>query len=92
MSQISEATKATIQTALELWGKLPTTQARVSFTLVCVLGTAVRYWMAGPEGWEPSEVWLIFLAGMSGLDLAQFHFKRTTDMGYVAATKGAAAP
>jgi len=79
--------KQAIQTALDLWGKLPTTQARVSFTLVCVLGTAIRYWIGG---WAPSLEWLMFLAAMSGLDGVQFAAKRMTDATYVAALKGQA--
>ena len=60
---------------LDWLGKLPTTQARVTVTLAIALGTAVRYFVGG---WEPSWEWLMFVAGMSGLDVTQFHLKRTS--------------
>lgn len=57
-------------------GRLPSTNTRIAVTLVCVFGTAVRYWGWGPpDGWE---AWLTFLGVMSGLDGAQFLAKRKT--------------
>jgi hypothetical protein len=75
----------------ELWGKFPTTQARVTMTLGCVLLTGLRYvvsglWVVVP--WEPSYEWLGFLLLMSGVDAIQYLGKRTTDSGYVAAKLG----
>lgn len=55
---------------------LPSTNARIAVTLLCVLGTAARYWSSA--SWEPSVEWLAFLAAMSGLDAAQFYAKRVT--------------
>lgn len=75
---------------LELWGKLPTTQARVTITLGCVVATAVRYTFGAT--WAPSYEWLGFLLLMSGVDAAQFYAKRTTDMGYMAAKTGTPPP
>lgn len=66
-------------------GRLPSTNARIAVTLVCVLVTALAYsiaWRAPDTGWES---WLTFLAAMSGLDAAQFFAKRKTDAGHVEA-------
>ena len=57
----------------------PTTNLRIILTLMMALGTAIRYWAAiGPDSWSPSPEWLIFLAGMSGLDVWQHYNKRKT--------------
>lgn len=73
-----------IPAKLNEWlAKLPSTNARIALTLVCVLGTAVRYWSS--TTWEPSIEWLAFLAGMSGLDTVQFFAKRKTDANHVEA-------
>lgn len=56
---------------------LPSTNARIAVTLLCVVGTSVRYWSSG--SWSPSVEWLAFLASMSGLDTVQFFAKRKTD-------------
>jgi hypothetical protein len=80
-----------------LWGKLPTTQARITVTLACVIATTVRYVVSEQHVlangqlqsfWEPSWQWLGFLIAMSGLDAAQYFGKRTTDTTYVAAKQG----
>jgi hypothetical protein len=67
--------------------KFPTTNGRIVFTLVLVLVTAIRYLVFGVpmkigannipivDGWG---YWLLFLAGMAGLDVAQFAAKRAT--------------
>lgn len=58
--------------------KLPSTNARVAVTLMCVALTAIAFcimWEAPASGWE---AWLTFLAAMSGLDAAQFFAKRKT--------------
>lgn len=82
---------------MELWGKLPTMQARVTVTLGAVIATTLRYVLSGehvlPNGqltsmWSPSYEWLMFLVVMSGLDLKGFQVKRMTDHGYVAAKAG----
>lgn len=78
-------------------GKVPTTNARILVTLVLAIGTAIRYWLGGPSvavggvilpGWTPSIEWLGFIAALGGLDVAQFHSKRTTDADYVSARTG----
>jgi hypothetical protein len=71
------------QKVFALVDTLPTTPSRVVVTLGAFIGTAVIYLHSST--WVPAESWLFFLAGMSGLDLAQFHLKRTTDANYVAA-------
>jgi hypothetical protein len=94
-ARFSEATKSALVSAMEIWGKLPTTPARISVTLLVFVGTAIRYWLGGPQGWEPSLEWLGFLAAMAGIDAVQFYTKRATDASHVAALKGqppAAAP
>jgi len=68
-------------------GDLPTTQARVLVTLLCVIGTALKYTLSSVI-WEPSYEWLAFLVLMSGLDATQFLVKRKTDANYVAAQAG----
>lgn len=64
-------------------GKLPSTNARIAVTLLCVFGTAVRYWVS--TAWVPSGEWLMFLAGMSSVDGAVFFAKRKTDANHVEA-------
>lgn len=44
---------------------LPTTQLRVVVTLAVFVGTAIRYWWSGEA---PDGDWLLFLAGMAGVD------------------------
>jgi uncharacterized protein (DUF1501 family) len=63
----------------------PSTNGRIVSTLGIVYLTALRYLASGTQvgawsvtAWTPSESWLLFLAGMSGLDLAQFYAKRKT--------------
>jgi len=82
---------------LVLWGKLPTTQARITVTLLCVIATTARYVGSQqhvlPNGqtqsfWSPSYEWLGFLLLMSGIDAAQYFGKRVTDSGFVAAKQG----
>jgi len=73
-----------MEKVLDLWGKLPTTQVRVTVTLGAVVATTVRY-VASHTGWVPDMQWLGFLLLMSGVDAAQFLVKRTTDHDYVAA-------
>ena len=75
-----------IERTLELWGKLPTTQVRVTVTLCAVVATTVRY-VASHTGWVPDMQWLGFLLLMSGVDAAQFLVKRATDTDYVTAKK-----
>lgn len=69
----------------DLWGRLPTTQVRISVTLGAVVATTVRYVLS--VTWTPSYEWLGFLVLMSGVDAAQWLAKRTTDHAYVAAKK-----
>jgi len=56
-------------------GSLPTTNARIVVTLACTVATCAR---VVATGWHPDEAWLLFLAGMSGIDVAQFGVKRVT--------------
>jgi hypothetical protein len=64
----------------EWLGKFPSTNGRIVATIIAMMGTAIRYWMeaGGPSQWEPSMVWLAFLATMAGIDTAQFNVKRKT--------------
>lgn len=60
---------------LDVLGRLPTTNARIATSLLLATATGVRVivtWSDPP--WE----WLVFLAAMMGLDLAQFAAKRLT--------------
>jgi hypothetical protein len=88
-ARLSEATRQTIDTALTLLGKVPTTQARILVTLLLGFGTAVRYWLATPGGWAPSWEWLGFLSVWAGIDAAQFYSKRATHIPPAAETPGA---
>lgn len=58
--------------------EFPSTNGRIVMTLVVVLATAVRYLCAGPPSEESWGEWLLFLAGMAGVDAAQFYAKRKT--------------
>lgn len=62
--------------AYELMRKAPTTNIRILLTLAIVTGTAIKYWMH--DTWIPDWQWLIFLAGMAGLDVWQHNNKRKT--------------
>jgi len=73
-----------------LWGKLPTTQVRITVTLGAVVATTVKYVLSST--WVPSYEWLGFLVLMSGVDAAQWLAKRTTDHTYVAAKQGTPPP
>jgi hypothetical protein len=82
---------------MEFWGKLPTTQARVTVSLAAIVATTIRYVSSGEhvlangqvtQTWTPSYEWLGFLLLLSGIDAAQFLSKRMTDSDYVAAKKG----
>lgn len=66
---------------------IPTTQVRVVATIGALLLTTLAYITSST--WEPSYEWLIFMGGMSGLDVTQFHLKRTTDDKYLTAKTGA---
>jgi hypothetical protein len=59
---------------------MPSTNARIAVTLLCVFGTAVRYWAS--SSWVPDGGWLTFLAAMSASDGAVFYLKRRTNDGY----------
>lgn len=54
----------------------PTTNMRILMTLGLALGTAIKYWATA--GWVPAAEWLVFLAGMAGLDVLQHYNKRAT--------------
>ena len=64
-----------IDKAVEVIGKINSTNIRILVTLISVLATTSRY-IAG--GWTPSESWLGFLIIMSGLDTTHFFAKRKT--------------
>ena len=65
----------TIDKALEILSKIPTTQARIVVTIALTVATGVMYFATA---FVPGYEWLGFLALMSGLDVAQFHSKRKT--------------
>ena len=65
-------------------GSLPTTNARIAVTLACTAATCVK--VVASREWHPDEAWLLFLAGMSGIDVAQFGVKRVTQAEYRSAT------
>ena len=54
----------------------PTTNLRILSSLAITFGTAAHYWTSAT--WIPSWEWLLFLAGMAGLDVWQHHNKRKT--------------
>jgi len=58
----------------------PTTNIRIITTIFLAIGTGIKYWTSkgGADGWTPNWEWLLFLAGMSGLDVWQHHNKRKT--------------
>lgn len=66
---------------------LPSTNFRIQWSVVGVMGTAVRYWLTDSTWaawgvslhlgtWEPSYEWLGFLLLLSGVDSWQFAKKR----------------
>ncbi len=61
-------------------GKFPSTNGRIFFTIVAMMGTAVRYWWTagGVTQWQPSYEWLAFLVIMAGIDTKHFQIKRKT--------------
>jgi len=61
---------------IDVVGRLPTTNARIAVTLLCMLATATVY--LASKTWEPSWEWLAFLVTMAGVDVAQFAAKRMT--------------
>lgn len=65
-----------IDKTLEILGKVPTTQLRIVVTLALVVGTAIKIWTS--QNWSPEWDWLLFLAGMAGLDVLQHYGKRKT--------------
>lgn len=69
---------------------MPSTNTRIAVTLLCVLGTGVRYWTSA--SWVPDAGWLAFLAAMSGIDVLQFHSKRTTQSLPPSGTDGPTSP
>lgn len=75
-----------VMTRLNDWlGKLPSTNARIAVTLVCIALTAISYciaWRAPETGWE---AWLTFLTANAAVDAAQFFAKRKTDASHVEA-------
>lgn len=66
--------------------EVPTTNLRIVVTLGVFVATAAVYLGLAAlrlvhveaKAWEPSEVWLAFIAVMSGLDWVQFRTKRQT--------------
>ena len=65
-----------VDKALEILSKVPTTQLRIIVTLALVIGTAIKIWTS--QDWSPEWDWLLFLGGMSGLDVLQHYGKRKT--------------
>ncbi len=56
-------------------GRLPTTNLRISSSIIMALGTWVKVLATG---WEPTVAWLGFLVAWAGIDAAQFTAKRMT--------------
>lgn len=61
--------------ALDLLGRLPTTNARIAVSLLLATATGIRVLVTWTE---PPWEWLVFLGAMMGLDLAQYAAKRLT--------------
>lgn len=66
-------------------GTTNTTALRIIVTIGMSILTMIAYFSAGlyaqfhgQTAWEPSNEWLMFLAGMAGIDVAQFFAKRKT--------------
>lgn len=70
-------------------GTMPSTNARISLSLLMAAATATR--VVG-FGWIPATEWLVFLTAWAGLDGLQFWAKRTTDSAHVAAKQGVLPP
>ncbi len=62
--------------AYQIVATAPTTNIRILLTLAITLGTAIKYWAS--TAWVPDWQWLVFLAGMAGLDVWQHMNKRRT--------------
>lgn len=64
----------------EFLATLPSTNARIAVTLLCVFLTGLVYWACAllRRDWVPDAGWLTFLVAMSGIDVAQFYGKRVT--------------
>jgi len=77
--------------------ELPTTNLRIYTTLLLTVMTGIVYlglavarlaMIAGGADlkiypiWEPSWEWLVFIAAVSGIDVAQFATKRATNADY----------
>jgi len=62
-------------------GEAPTTNIRILTTILLAVGTGIKYWssVGGSNAWVPNWEWLLFLAGMSGLDVWQHNNKRKTE-------------
>lgn len=76
VESIKSSVNGILDRAVELINKAPTTNLRILLTLGITLGTAIKYWTSST--WIPDWQWLIFLAGMAGLDVWQHHNKRKT--------------
>ena len=60
---------------LLVFNSISTTTVRICLTSVLAIGSGMHYWITSTP---PSEVWLIFIAGLAGIDVAQFTAKRVT--------------
>ncbi len=76
--KISEKLNGIIKGLAEAIRTAPTTNIRILLTLVLASGTAVKYWVSPADGWNPSWEWLLWIAGMAGLDVWQHNNKRKT--------------
>lgn len=75
-------------------GMLPTTNTRILVTLGLIAATgvvylflAIKFALVGGKEWTPAYEWLGFLLLSAGLDVTQFHSKRSTDASYVTAKR-----
>ena len=95
----TDAPTTGVERFLALMGKIPTTQGHVcvaAFGIVVTMSVygALAVWttLHGTAPWEPSIIWLGFLASLLGIATTQFGIKRTTDTDYVATKLGNTPP
>ncbi len=60
-------------------GAFPSTNGRIVVGLALAIATGVR---VVALGWTPPDSWLIFLAGLAAIEVAQFTAKRVTASEY----------
>ena len=73
---------------LVIFNNVSTTNSRIYVTLMCVVGTAMTYWF---KSVIPDANWLLFMAGLAGIDVAHYTSKRFSASEFVAAKNPASA-